>query len=123
MGDLSANFSRKEFSCKCGCGFDDVSLELVALLQKLREHYDKPIVINSACRCEEHNERVGGAVKREGSTGSKHMYGIAADIVVRGVSPKEVHKHLVGLYPDKYGVGRYNTFTHIDVRPTLARWG
>ncbi len=117
MGDLTSNFSRKEFACKCGCGFDDVSLELVAVLQKLREHYDRPVVINSACRCEEHNERVGGA------KGSKHKEGIAADIVVRGVSPKEVHKHLIDLYPDQYGIGRYNTFTHIDVRETKARWG
>lgn len=117
MGDLTANFSRKEFACKCGCGFDDVSLELVAVLQDLREHFGLPIVINSACRCEEHNERVGG------SKGSKHKEGIAADIVVRGKLPKEVHAYLINKYGGKYGIGRYNTFTHIDVRNYMARWG
>ncbi len=117
MGDLTVNFSRKEFACKCGCGFDGISLELVAVLQELREHFDLPIVINSACRCEKHNERVGGA------KGSKHKEGIAADVVVRGKSPKEVYAYLVNKYEDKYGIGRYNTFTHVDVRVGMARWG
>lgn len=117
MGDLTSNFSRKEFACKDGCGFDDVSLELVAVLQEARDHFGKSILINSACRCEEHNERVGGA------KGSKHKEGIAADVVVRGVSPKVVHSYFINKYPDKYGIGRYNTFTHIDVRKTKGRWG
>jgi uncharacterized protein YcbK (DUF882 family) len=117
MGDLTTNFSRHEFACKCNCGFDDISLELVDVLQDLREHYDKPIIINSACRCEKHNERVGGA------KGSKHKEGIAADIVVSGKSPKVVHAYLINKYDGKYGIGRYNTFTHIDVRKTIGRWG
>ena len=26
-------------------------------------------------------------------------------------------------YPDKYGIGMYSSFTHIDTRRTKARWG
>lgn len=117
MGDLSKNFSRKEFACHCGCGFDDISLELIAVLQQLRDYYGKPVKINSACRCEKHNAKVGGAKH------SKHKEGIAADVVVSGVLPKDVHKYLIEKYEGRYGIGRYNTFTHIDVRDGCARWG
>ena len=55
MGDLSKNFSRSEFECSCGCGFDDVSVELVELLQEIRDEIEEPIAITSACRCKEHN--------------------------------------------------------------------
>lgn len=116
MEKLSANFSREEFACKCGCGFDHISLELVEVLQDVRNHFGKPIKVTSACRCEEHNYRVGGAKK------SKHLLGIAADIVVKGVSPDEVVGYLTETYPTRYGVGKYNSFTHIDVRDKKARW-
>jgi hypothetical protein len=36
MGDLSAHFSRSEFACKCGCGFDDVKPDLIEALEALR---------------------------------------------------------------------------------------
>ena len=36
MGDLTDNFSRSEFACKCGCGADAISLDLVERLQLLR---------------------------------------------------------------------------------------
>lgn len=117
MGDLTKNFSRKEFACRCGCGFDHISLQLVEELQDVRDHFNAPIIINSACRCEGHNAKVGGA------KGSKHKLGIAADIVVKGVLPKEVHKYLIEKHKDRYGIGRYNTFTHLDVRDSKARWG
>ena len=43
MGDLTKNFNRFEFACKCGCGFDDIDLKVVQALQKLRDKLDKPI--------------------------------------------------------------------------------
>ena len=116
MGDLSKNFSRHEFECKCGCGFDEVDLSLVCLLQGLRDHFGKPVVITSACRCHEHNELVGG------SPNSKHKEGIAADIKVKGVSPKDVQLYLEKRYVGDLGIGSYSTFTHVDVRCGCARW-
>ena len=32
MGDLTKNFSRSEFACKCGCGFDDIDLVLQSVI-------------------------------------------------------------------------------------------
>lgn len=116
MGDLSANFSRKEFSCKCGCGFQTVDVDLLAILETVRNKFRKPVTINSACRCEDHNKSIGG------SYGSKHKQGIAADIVVKGVEPRTVYAYLDDMYPVSYGMGFYASFTHIDVRQNKARW-
>lgn len=116
MGDLSKHFDRSEFECRCGCGKNTVDFELVMLLEHLRSHFVQPITINSGCRCEAHNILVGG------STNSQHVLGKAADIVVEGHDAASVCKFVEEVYPDKYGVGCYHTFTHIDVRPELARW-
>ena len=43
-------------------------------------------------------------------------------MVVSGVDPDEIYEFLDMFQPNKYGVGRYNSFTHIDVREEKARW-
>lgn len=116
MGDISKDFNRSEFECSCGCGFKTVDVELINVLQILRDAFKASITINSACRCEKHNKEIGG------SKNSKHKQGIAADIVVDGVSPEVIYKHLDDIYHNKYGLGNYLTFTHIDSRSKKARW-
>lgn len=114
---LSVNFSREEFKCKCGkCNYDTVDSELLEVLQDLRDVLKTPILINSANRCPEHNKSVGG------SSGSMHLHGRAADIVVSGISPSLIQDHFEHKYPDKFGIGRYGSFTHIDTRTNKARW-
>lgn len=113
---LSTNFKVKEFACKDGSDPIFVHPDLVDLLQKIRTHFGKAVVINSAYRNPSHNKSVGG------STLSQHMYGMAADIVVSGVTPKEVYTYADSLMPNKGGVGLYPTFTHVDVRDTKARF-
>jgi uncharacterized protein YcbK (DUF882 family) len=117
MGDISKNFNRLEFLCGCKkCGFATVDVELIGLLEEIRANFGSPVTINSACRCDQHNNKVDGSSK------SKHKLGIAADIVVKDVKPFTVAGYIDCNYGDKYGLGRYNTFTHIDVRQTKARW-
>ena len=116
MGDLSRNFSRREFACKCGCGFDTVDVELLAVLEDLHDTFDGPVKINSGCRCREHNKREGG------SPDSEHLTGKAADVVVDGVPAHVVHAYLISSYPGRYGIGKYHNRTHIDVRLRTARW-
>jgi uncharacterized protein YcbK (DUF882 family) len=115
---VSENFSREEFKCKCKkCDFATVDVELIDLLEKIRSHFgDNPVTINSACRCENHNDDVGG------SKGSKHKQGIAADIDVKGIHPLKVYGFVDSISIDRYGIGHYPTFTHVDVRPDKARW-
>lgn len=112
-------FSRKEFRCKCGkCGGYPVepSWDLVEVLEKIRTHFGVPVTVNSGVRCETHNKNVGGASK------SQHLYGTAADIAVKGVAPTKVAEYAETLLPNTGGIGRYNTFTHIDVRSVKSRW-
>ena len=78
MGDLSKNFNREEFACKCGCGHDNVSPVLVNLLQEIRDYIDRAVHVHSGCRCEAHNKAVGGV------SNSAHITGEAADIYVHG---------------------------------------
>lgn len=113
---ISENFSRSEFACGCGCGFNAVDIELVCLLEKVRSRFKNTITITSACRCAKHNKKVGG------TDGSKHKLGIAADIVVKNTKPMEVYSFLCTCAGDKYGIGSYDNFTHIDVRQDKARW-
>ena len=113
---LSDNFCVREFACKDGSDSVLISDELVNILQKIRNHFKKPITINSAYRNKTYNKKIGGA------TYSQHIYGTAADIVVQGVSPEEVAKYAEYLMPKTGGIGLYPTFTHVDVRVARARW-
>lgn len=112
---ISKHFSRDEFKCSCGCGFDTVDVELVSVLEQVRREFGWPVIINSGCRCEKCNAAVGGSAR------SKHMKGKAADIRVNGVEADTVADYLEATYPDKYGIGRYNGRTHIDVDGGLPR--
>jgi len=124
MTKLSENFSRSEFKCNCGeCSYDTVDSELVRVLQDVRDKYACGVTITSGNRCPEYNKEVGGAQKTDESMGSQHMYGRAADIQVSGISPHEIAEYLNWKYPDKFGIGDYKTFTHIDTRSgNKARW-
>ncbi len=112
---LSPHFTRKEFACKCGCGYDRISMVLVGKLENIRTHFGRPVTINSGCRCKKHNAAVGG------ESASRHLTGDAADITVEGVPPSKVADYAEKINPSG-GVGRYKTFTHIDTRGRKARW-
>lgn len=107
---LSEHFSRAEFACHCGCGFDTVSPKLIDALEELRKLADKPIHINSGCRCKRHNTVIGGEVD------SRHLVGQAADIRMEGFSPLQVFVLAAQIPAFKQGGrGIYDTFTHLDV--------
>lgn len=118
---IAKNFQYKEFDCHGSgcCSTTIIDEKLVAYVQQIRDHFGKPVTITSPYRCEVHNRRVGGATK------SYHMQGRAADIVVQGVSSREVAKYAesIGIL----GIGLYETsadgyFTHIDTRTTKSFW-
>ena len=114
---LSKNFSRQEFACNCGCGFDTVDAGLLKYLECIRQHFDSPITITSGCRCFSHNAYIGG------SKNSFHLRGRAADFIVKGVHPYEVYQYCDEKWPQFFGLGRYETFTHFDTRTIgPARW-
>ena len=114
-------FSKREFACHCGgqyCnGFPvEPSLELAHLLDNIREHFGCPVIITSPIRCKRHNARVGGVYN------SQHLLGKAADIQVQGIAPSAVADYAETLLVGRGGIGRYKSFTHIDVRAVKGRW-
>ncbi len=112
---ISPHFQRSEFACKCGCGMDTVDAELLEILEDVRFHFNSPVVITSANRCNSHNDRI------KGSKNSQHLRSRAADIVVNDIHPDDVYAYLDLKYPH-CGLGCYDTFTHVDSRGTKARW-
>ena len=113
---VGKHFSRSEFACRCGCGFDTVDVETIKVLDDLREAFGEAVYISSGCRCYSHNKSVGGTEK------SQHLRGRAADVIVNNVNPVTVYAYLDSTYKEIYGIGRYNDFTHIDTRSEKARW-
>ena len=64
----------------------------------------------------EYNKKIGGV------PWSMHLTCGAADIVKVGYTPSQV-ADMLEAHPlaDKLGIGRYNTFTHVDIRGWLGR--
>ena len=123
---MTKNFKIQEFDCKGGC---DMPLEvyeniikLASQLQFLRDYTGRPITINSAYRCPDHNAKVGG------SKTSQHLLGKAADITIQSLKPAEVYRIIEDLIDMGHmlqgGLGLYEKkgFVHYDIRKTKARW-
>lgn len=118
---LSANFRVSEFLCKgtsC-CTHGQIDDKLVEILQKIRDHFGKPVHISSAYRCAKWNKAVGGV------SNSYHCYGQAADIKVDDTAPAEVAKYAESI--GVKGIGLYETdkdghFVHIDTRTKKSFW-
>ncbi len=114
---VSEHFKLREFKCNDNSRVVILNSELVAVLEMARKHFGKAIKINSGYRTVAYNSTL-----KNSSPKSQHTHGNAADIVVDGVKPIDVYNYFNTAYPNTYGVGIYNTFVHIDVRPTKSRW-
>ena len=114
--ELSKNFKVREFACSDGSDPIFVAPGLVSVLQAIRSHFGKAVNINSGYRTPAKNRAVDGAAY------SQHLYGTAADISIKGVSPKEIAAYAETLLPKSGGIGIYPTFVHIDVRGVKSRW-
>ena len=120
---LSKNISDSEanIACNCGCGFNKVSTALIDMIQDVRDHFNKPVFVNSCCRCSTHNKKVGGA---KNSFHLPDINGVSrgADIRVKDIHADKVADYLEEEYPTSCGIGRYRGRTHLDDRAKRARW-
>jgi len=118
---ISNHFNLKEFECNDETQAVKVMPELVERLETLRElasdHLgsDTALIINSGYRTPTYNRKIGGAKK------SQHMEGTAADVSLPdGMSADNMAALAEQAGFD--GIGKYNTFVHVDVRGYNARW-
>jgi uncharacterized protein YcbK (DUF882 family) len=111
----TAHYNKDEFTCKCGCGSNLATKELLHLCELVRMlNGNIPLPVSSGTRCATYNEKVGGA------PASKHVLGQAADLPVYDTD--YVYDKLRKIFLYSHGLGLYNTFVHVDIREKKARW-
>lgn len=82
------------------------------VLQPLRDHLGRPVVVSSGWRSPAVNAAVGGAVN------SDHMQGRAADITVPGMTPLEVAQAIRGLnLPFSQLIHEFRAWVHVSIPP------
>lgn len=86
--DAIKHFKKSEFTCKCGCGLNNIQLEVVKIADEVREHFGSPAIVTSGTRCSKHNTEVGGVAN------SRHLKGKAIDMYVQNVSWYDLLEYL-----------------------------
>ena len=114
---LSTHFQLHEFACIDGSKPVFLSQALVDILEAIRVHFGRPVKVTSGYRTVSYNAGLKNSSKK-----SQHCNGLAADIKVKGHTPKEVYDYACSLLGDHGGVGIYNTFVHVDVRAVKSRF-
>lgn len=117
---LTEHFKVGEITCKDGSPSYVINSAVLEGLEKLRNIINKPIYITSGYRSETYNKKVGGAKD------SQHVKGNAIDFSIKGMSSLEIYNilrqnNLLG--PVFKGIGLYDTFVHVDVRPNPHKRG
>lgn len=96
-------------------------LPTLRVVDALRAHFGRPIVLLSSYRSPSYNAAIDGA-----ATKSYHKTFQALDIAVAEKSPRQVFDVLNKWRDErrfKGGLGLYRTFVHIDTRGYNATWG
>ena len=114
---LGRHFRVREFACKDGSPVVFIDDHLYTILNILRHKIGKPVIITSGYRTPEWNAKCGGAKY------SYHLRGMAADIRVDGMNPKELANKLNAIVPDECGIIVYKNWVHFDVRTGKYRKG
>lgn len=111
---------KEEFTCKCGCGHNNVNEDFLWKINHARHLAGVPFKINSGCRCEKHNKNEGGSLT------SAHLVGLAADIETKDSRTRyKVVRALLMVGFDRIGIGK--NFVHVDaanceIKPDEVMW-
>ena len=86
------SFSPEEFKCECGgkycCGYPSYMKKVeLQNLQKIRDHYGKPMIVTCGLRDRTYNSKLSGSI-----TNSKHLSGYACDFYMQGVTDTLEHR-------------------------------
>lgn len=86
--DVIKHFKKSEFTCKCGCGLNNIQIEVVKIADEVREHFRSPAIVTSGTRCTKHNAEVGGV------RNSRHIQGKAIDMYLQNVNWYDLLEYL-----------------------------
>lgn len=114
---ISEHFTLREFTCHDNSRMVFIDCELIDVLEDVRNHFGKPVIVNSGYRTVAYNAKL-----KDSAPGSQHTLGKAADIKISGIEPAVIYNYLCSKYPSKFGIGIYNTFVHVDVRDVKSRF-
>lgn len=137
MGDLTKNFSRSEWRCKCGkCHYEAVDFELVTVMQNELDiesdihGLELKCKITSGNRCPDHNLKV----TKNPDSNSKHMYALANDFYYfyyqkgakKRLDMRSVFDRISEKYDSRYGIAYYHNNgrnrIHLDVATIRRPW-
>lgn len=117
MSDIKnvKNFSYREFGCNCGsCKYQsgrDINPLVPMLAQRIRDSLQRPLKVNSACRCDVHNVKVGGSSK------SQHLVDQGFRAVDLDI--KNSHERMIAIkiaIDEGASIGINSKFLHFDFR-------
>ena len=86
VNKYTKNFRPEEFRCECGgkyCSGYPSYMKKVELqnLQKIRDHFGKPMTVTCGLRCKPYNNSLRGSISN-----SRHLTGYATDFYMKGVT-------------------------------------
>jgi hypothetical protein len=112
-GDSRVTFNGRWVAALGRDGWEKVDIGVRAMLMKVQKDFGRPLFVNSGYRSPEYNAKLDGAAKN-----SYHMQGKALDISWSGLN-NETKEEFIRLARTRgfRGIGRYNSFIHIDVGP------
>lgn len=126
MQNSSKHFNHKTdtmMACPC-CGKGTLSVATLMVLEDVREHFKVPVIVTSGARCKAYQQKLNPLAPN-----SKHVIdkiseeAEAVDFVVRGIKTSVVRTYLNKRpYASLLGIGKYDTFIHVDTRGVKARW-
>ena len=114
---VSEHFTISEFKCTDNSRVVVLNKALIDVLETIRKHFNKPVIINSGYRTVAYNSQL-----KNSSPKSQHTHGNAADIRIPGITPLALYNFINSFYRNSLGLGLYDTFVHVDVRDGKSRW-
>ncbi len=121
--NLRPHFQVWEFACSDGSGVVLYSGQTLDWCEEIRVKVGKPTKVLSGHRTYDYNLNVVYKNDKVKHPNSKHCFGIATDLrLPNNISIDEFYNMCDNLVGNDGGVGKYNTFCHIDHRGTWARW-
>ena len=108
-------FTKDELKCKCGCGAFELAEGFIDKLIELRTVLDKPMIVNSCCRCDNNNIMSGGA---------KGSYHRVTNYISKGTCAIDIKRKnyeydakLISIALELgWSIGLAKTFIHLDRR-------